>query len=112
MKPKLNLIFVIALTLAWGLSYALGLNSLDITLHIEAKGLDKKQAATAICYSGLALPAAEPHNLSTTLKLNLSADSTAVGISFQGLKQWLEVKLDGNGEGLVDYGRGWKRRSL
>jgi len=110
MKPQL--IFGIVLMLGYGIAYGLGINSLDITLRIEAKGLDRKQAATALCYGGWALPATEAESISSTLKLNLSADSTALGFSFQGLKQWLEVKLDGKGEGSVDYGEGWKRRSL
>lgn len=110
MKPQL--IFGIVLMLGGGLSYALGINGLDITLRIEAKGVEKNQMATALCYSGMASPAAGAQNLSGTLKLNLSADSTALGLSFQGLKQWLEVQLDGKGESSVDYGKGWKRRSL
>ena len=110
MKPQL--IFGIVVMLGYRIAYGLGINSLDITLHIEAKGLGKKQAATALCYSGWTLPAAEAEALSSTLKLNLSQDSTALGFSFQGLKQWLEVQLNGKGESSVDYGKGWKRRSL
>ncbi len=98
--------------LGGGLTYALGINSLDITLHIEAKGIEKQQLAKALCYSGHVIPVAEPQNLSGTLKLNLSSDATELGFSFQGLKQWLEVNLDEKGEAKVDFGKGWKRRSL
>lgn len=98
--------------LGGGLTYALGINSLDITLHIEAKGVEKDQMATALCYSGYTTPVAEPQNLSGTLKLNFSSDATALGFSFRGLKQWIDVNLDQKGEAKVAYGKGWKRRSL
>ena len=110
MKP--NLIFGVVLMLAGGFTYALGLDSLDITLRIEAKSLQKEQMATALCHSGWGQPAAEPSRLSTTLNLSLSADSTAIGLSLQAWKQWLEVKLDGRGEGNVAFGQGYQRRSL
>lgn len=110
MKPQL--IFGMLLMLSYAVAYGLGISSLDITLHIEAKGLERKQVATALCYSGWAIPDMEAEGLSGTLKLNLSPDSTALGFSFEGLKRWLEVQFNGNGDGSVSYGKGWKRRSL
>ena len=109
---KSNLIIGLLLMLGSGLVYGLGISGVDITLQIEAKSQEKKQMSTALCYSGWEWPASESHNLAGTLKLNLSADSTAIGFSFQGLKQWVEVKLDGKGDSSVDFGAGWKRRSL
>ena len=95
-----------------GLVYGLGINGVDITLQIEAKSLGKEKVAAALCSNGWELPVREPQNLIGTLNLNLSTDSTAIGFSFQGLQQWLEVKLDGKGAGSLSCGKGWQRRSL
>ncbi|MCB9287258.1 MAG: hypothetical protein H6560_08050 [Lewinellaceae bacterium] len=111
---KLNLIFGIAVLSVWGLSYTLGLNSLDVSLHIEAKKTQQEPQAFMGCNSGWVAPEAGSgeNSLSSTLKLSLSADSTAVGLYFQGLKQWLEIGLNGQGSSTVNYGNGWQRRSL
>lgn len=109
---KRNLIFGVVLMIGYGLVYGLGISGVDITLQVETKGIEKEQMASALCFSGLSAPSTEPYNLSGTLKLNLSSDSTALGISFQGLKKRLEVQMDDKGEGRVHFGTGWKRRSL